>query len=81
MKAGDPEALLGDLPNEEFRERLHKLADWMADYRERIAERPIAPNAKPGAVLAQLDTAPPETGTSFDEIFADIERVIVPGVA
>ncbi|MEY2563676.1 MAG: aromatic-L-amino-acid/L-tryptophan decarboxylase [Verrucomicrobiota bacterium] len=81
MEPSPPAARLGDLPNEEFRERLHKLADWMADYRERIAERPIAPNARPGAVLAQLKTAPPETGTSFDEIFADIERVIVPGVA
>ncbi|MEY2558527.1 MAG: aromatic-L-amino-acid/L-tryptophan decarboxylase [Verrucomicrobiota bacterium] len=81
MKANDPKQELGDLPNEEFRERLHKMADWIADYREHIAERPIAPNAKPGAVLAQLDAAPPETGTSLDEIFADVERVIVPGVA
>jgi aromatic-L-amino-acid decarboxylase len=81
MKANDPKHELGDLPNEEFRERLHRMADWIADYREHIAERPIAPNAKPGAVLAQLDAAPPETGTSLDEIFADVERVIVPGVA
>ena len=72
---------LGDIPNEEFRERLHKLADWVADYREHIAERPIAPNDKPGAVLAQLDQAPPEAGVALDEIFSDIERVIVPGVA
>ena len=72
---------LGDIPNEEFRERLHKLADWVADYREHIAERPIAPNDKPGAVLAQLDQAPPEAGAALDEIFSDIERVIVPGVA
>src|SRR5438105_4595488 len=71
---------LGDIPNEEFRERLHKLADWVADYREHIAERPIAPNDKPGAVLAQLDQAPPEAGAALDEIFSDIERVIVPGV-
>ena len=72
---------LGDLPNEEFRERLHAMADWIADYREHIAERPIAPNDKPGAVLAQLDHAPPEGGTTLDAIFSDIERVIVPGVA
>src|SRR5437588_2160242 len=72
---------LGDIPNEEFRERLHKLADWVADYREHIAGRPIAPNDKPGAVLARLDQAPPEDGATLDEIFADIERVIVPGVA
>jgi aromatic-L-amino-acid decarboxylase len=72
---------LGDIPADVFRQHLHQMADWIADYRENIAERPIAPNAKPGAVLAQLEAAPPETGTSFDEIFADVERVIVPGVA
>src|ERR1700686_3344272 len=72
---------LGDLPDQDFRERLHKMADWIADYREHIAERPIAPNDKPGAVLAQLGGAPPEGGASLDEIFSDIERVIVPGVA
>ena len=72
---------LGDIPADAFRKHLHQIADWIADYRENIAERPIAPNAKPGAVLAQLEAAPPETGTSLDEIFADVERVIVPGVA
>jgi len=72
---------LGDIPADVFRKHLHEVADWIADYREQIAERPIAPNAKPGAVLAQLDAAPPETAVSLDEILADVERVIVPGVA
>jgi aromatic-L-amino-acid decarboxylase len=83
MKSKKPEPVpaLGDIPPYVFRKHLHEMADWIADYREKIEERPIAPNAKPGAVLAQLETAPPETGTSFAEIFADIERVIVPGVA
>jgi aromatic-L-amino-acid decarboxylase len=83
MKSETPEPVpaLGDIPPEVFRKHLHEMADWIADYREKIEERPIAPNAKPGAVLAQLETAPPETGTSLAEIFADIERVIVPGVA
>jgi aromatic-L-amino-acid decarboxylase len=74
-------AELGDIPADVFRRHLHELADWIADYREHIAERPIAPNSKPGAVLAQLEAMPPETGTSFEEIFADLERVIVPGLA
>ena len=72
---------LGDIPADVFRKHLHEIADWIADYREHIAERPIAPNARPGAVLAQLDAVPPETAVSLEEIFADIERVIVPGVA
>src|SRR5438876_6236208 len=72
---------LGDIPADVFRKHLHEVADWIADYREHIAERPIAPNARPGAVLAQLDAAPPEASTPLEEIFADVERVIVPGVA
>src|ERR1700704_476903 len=77
----EPVPALGDIPPDVFRKHLHEMADWIADYREKIEERPIAPNAKPGAVLAQLEAAPPEAGASLDEIFADIERVIVPGVA
>jgi aromatic-L-amino-acid decarboxylase len=72
---------LGDIPADVFRRHLHQVADWIADYREQIATRPIAPNAKPGAVLAQLNAVPPENAVSLEEIFADIERVIVPGVA
>ena len=72
---------LGDISPELFREQLHRLADWIADYRENIGERRISPNDKPGAILAQLDRTAPETAASLDEIFAEVERVIVPGVA
>lgn len=72
---------LGDIPADVFRKHLHEIADWIADYRAQIAERPIAPTAKPGAVLEQLEKAPPETAVSLEKIFADVDRVIVPGVA
>src|SRR5437899_5744172 len=72
---------LGDISPELFREQLHRLADWIADYRENIGERRISPNDEPGAILAQLDRTAPEAGASLHDIFADIERVIVPGVA
>src|SRR5881398_2894602 len=72
---------LGDISPELFREQLHRLADWIADYRENIGERRISPNDEPGAILAQLDAAAPETAASLDKIFAEVERVIVPGVA
>src|SRR5947208_1983191 len=71
---------LGDTPVSEFRKQLHDLADWIADYREKIGERPISRNLQPGEILSQLDRDAPGTGTSFEKIFADIDRVIVPGV-
>jgi aromatic-L-amino-acid decarboxylase len=80
-ETSEPVAALGDIPADVFRKHLHEVADWIADYRENIAQRPIAPNAKPGAVLAQLEAAPPESSSSLEEIFADIDRIIVPGVA
>src|SRR5436305_4879201 len=72
---------LGDISPELFREQLHRLADWIADYRENIGERWIFPNDEPGAILARLDAAAPATAASLDKIFADVGRVIVPGVA
>src|SRR6266581_3215404 len=72
---------LGDVPAAEFRRQLHELADWIADYREKIAERPISRNLQPGEILSQLDTSPPEMAVPLDEIFAEIDRIIVPGVA
>src|SRR3984893_5930124 len=71
---------LGDVPPEIFREQLHQLADWIADYREKIETLRVAPNAKPGAVRAALPAQPPEEGEAFDKIFDDIKRVIVPGM-
>jgi aromatic-L-amino-acid/L-tryptophan decarboxylase len=75
------EAELGDLPAAEFRRRLHELADWIAKYREEIADRPISRDVRPGEIISQLDRKPPESGVSLDRIFADIDSVVVPGIA
>ena len=72
---------LGDVSPKIFRRQLHELADWVADYREKIGERPISRDVHPGEILSQLDRDAPETGTPFEKIFADIDRVIVPGIA
>jgi aromatic-L-amino-acid decarboxylase len=71
---------LGDISPESFRKCLHQLADWIADFRENIEQRPVAPNEKPGAIVNKLSTAPPETGEPIEEILADSDRVITPGM-
>jgi aromatic-L-amino-acid/L-tryptophan decarboxylase len=72
--------LLGDVPPEEFRRQLHELADWIADYREKIETLPVAPNARPGAIIDALPKQAPEEGELLDRIFDDIRRLIVPGM-
>ncbi len=71
---------LGDTPPEEFRRELHELADWIADFRQRMGSLRVAPNDKPGAILAALPAKPPEEGEPFEKILSDIDRVIVPGM-
>src|ERR1700756_4000864 len=76
----DRQQALGDTPPEEFREQLHELADWIADFRQNLASLRVAPNDKPGAILAALPNDPPEESELFEKILGDIDRVIVPGM-
>jgi aromatic-L-amino-acid/L-tryptophan decarboxylase len=71
---------LGDISPAIFREQLHRLADWIADYREKIETLPVAPDAKPGAISSALPKQAPEQGEPVHKIFDDIESLIVPGM-
>ena len=71
---------LGDISPEEFRRQLYEIADWIADYHANIESLRVAPNAPPGAIQAALPAQPPEHGESFQRIFADFKRLIVPGL-
>ncbi len=80
MKSPDDRSELGDFPPGEFRALLHQVADWIADYRENIADRPISPHAPAGEIVRALPSAAPETAEPIAEILRDVERLIVPGV-
>ena len=56
------------------------MVDYIADYLENIRERRVFPDVKPGYLRELLPDAAPHEGEEFDKIFADIERVIMPGV-
>jgi aromatic-L-amino-acid decarboxylase len=71
---------LGDLPEQEARALLHRAAGWAADYRAGIEARPISPDVRPGDVAAALPACPPEAPEALEEILADLDRVIMPGV-
>ena len=65
---------------EEFRTIGHRVIDWIADYRTRLAERPVMAHTAPGEVKDQLAATPPELPEGFDAVFRDLEQVIVPGL-
>ena len=65
---------------EEFRKAGHKLVDWIADYRAGVESRRVVAAAQPGDITAQLPPNPPIKGESFDAIYQDIDRVVMPGI-
>ncbi|CAF1252121.1 unnamed protein product [Rotaria sordida] len=65
---------------DEFRQRGKELIDFIADYLTNIRTRRVFPNVKPGYMRPMIDDEAPKQGESWDKIFNDIERVIMPGI-
>ncbi len=83
---GPPEARAGAPPlevtmdREEFRRHGHDVVDWIADYYGRIESLPVRSPQPPGGLLDQLPAAPPASGEPMENILADFERLILPGI-
>lgn len=65
---------------EEFRRHGHALIDWLAAYAERIESLPVVSRVKPGEIRARLPERAPEQGEPFEQMLADFEEVLLPGV-
>jgi aromatic-L-amino-acid decarboxylase len=65
---------------EEFRRHGHEFVDWMADYLATIERHPVRAQVRPGEIASQLPGAPPAEGEPIERIFADFERIVLPGM-
>lgn len=65
---------------EAFRAAAHRAVDWVADYLENIRRRRVLSDAKPGEIAARFAGSPSAGGRSYDELLAQFERDILPGV-
>jgi aromatic-L-amino-acid decarboxylase len=66
---------------DEFRRHAHELADWMADYFRDVGQLPVTPDVQPGDLRRQLPPSPPEQGETFQQLFEDFSRIVMPGMA
>ena len=73
-------AQLGDMNAEEFRRYGHRVVDWIADYLAQPERYPVLSRNEPGQVKASLPASAPRQGESMEEILADLDRFILPGV-
>jgi aromatic-L-amino-acid decarboxylase len=65
---------------EEFRRYGHAVVDWIADYQTRVEDLPVLSQVRPGEIRAKLPADPPLKGEAFENILAEIDRLILPGI-
>ncbi|MCC0044586.1 MAG: aspartate aminotransferase family protein [Brucellaceae bacterium] len=63
-----------------FRDWSLKAAKWGADYRATLRERPVRSQTAPGDIARQIAASPPDKGEDMETIFADFEKIVVPGM-
>jgi len=68
------------MDNEEFRQWSLKAAEWGADYRRSLLDRPVRAQTKPGDIARCIASSPPEHPEPMQRIFEDFERDIMPGM-
>ena len=71
---------LGDLPPDQIRPWMQRIAAWVADYRATVDQQRITPDVAIDDITAALPELAPEHGEKLSAIFEDIERSIVPGL-
>jgi aromatic-L-amino-acid/L-tryptophan decarboxylase len=71
---------LGDVDPEEFRRRGHEMVDWIAGFLAEPERYPVLARVKPGDIRGALPAAAPDGPEPLDQVFADFERVILPGM-
>ena len=57
-----------------------EMVDYIADYLENIRTRRVFPNVVPGYMRELVPDHAPVEGEAWENIFRDVERVIMPGV-
>lgn len=56
------------------------MVDYIADYLDNIRDRRVFPDVKPGYMRELVPEHAPEDPEPWENIFNDIERVVMPGV-
>ncbi|XP_063169947.1 histidine decarboxylase [Candoia aspera] len=68
------------MDHEEYRWRGKEMVDYICQYLTNIRERRVYPDVQPGYMRDQLPNGAPLEPESWDNIFRDIENIIMPGV-
>ena len=56
------------------------MIDWIADYYETVEKYPVLSQVQPGEITNQLPLSAPNQSESMDQIMADVNSIIMPGI-
>ncbi|MEM9603381.1 MAG: pyridoxal-dependent decarboxylase [Pseudomonadota bacterium] len=65
---------------EEFRDAGHQLIDWIADYRNAVADAPVRAQVAPGDVRARFPDEAPLDPAPFGDVLQQLDSRVVPGL-
>ena len=65
---------------DEFRKQGKQMIDWIADYYENVENYPVLSQTKPGEIKSQLPDTPPPESETMEQIMADVNSIIMPGI-
>lgn len=68
------------MDGEDFRHWARAAADFAVRYRAGLRDLPVRARTRPGEIVAALPAAPPEEAEPMADLFADFERIVVPGM-
>jgi aromatic-L-amino-acid decarboxylase len=57
-----------------------RIAGWAAEYHTNLRQRPVRAQTRPGEIARRLAASPPEFGEPMESVFADFERIVMPGM-
>ena len=75
------ESSIGAMDSEEFRLHAKEVVDYVTGYHNNIRQRRPLPNVEPGYMKALIPETAPDDPEKWEDVFGDIERVIMPGVS
>jgi aromatic-L-amino-acid decarboxylase len=70
----------GNMSPDEFRAHGHAMVEWIARYMEHVEDYPVLARVRPGEIVGALPSAAPEAPEPFEQVMADFDRVLVPGL-
>ncbi len=65
---------------DDFKAAFARAGEWIDAYYREGRNFPVLSRAQPGDLVTALPSSAPEEPESFDAVFADFERLIVPGI-